>query len=114
MTLGSRIKEKREQLGMTQKQLADKLGVTKSAICNYENGTSSPKEDVLLNIFKVLSVDPNYLYQDSVNVTENSKKKDEIIENIRLFLDNLSDEDLTNLYDYLEFLKWKTSKRKEK
>ena len=99
MSLGSRIKEKREQLGMTQKQLADKLG---------------PKEDVLLNIFKVLSVDPNYLYQDSVNVTENSKKKDEIIENIRLFLDDLSDEDLTNLYDYLEFLKWKTSKRKEK
>ena len=96
MSLGSRIKEKREQLGMTQKQLAD------------------PKEDVLLNIFKVLSVDPNYLYQDSVNVTENSKKKDEIIENIRLFLDDLSDEDLTNLYDYLEFLKWKTSKRKEK
>ena len=48
MSIGSRIKERREQLGMTQRQLADKLGVTKSAICNYENGTSKPKEDVPL------------------------------------------------------------------
>lgn len=112
MSIGSRIKERREQLGMTQRQLADKLGVTKSAICNYENGTSKPKEDVLLNVFKVLSVAPNYIYQDSVDVTEVSKK-DVIMKNIRLFLDDLSDEDLTNLYDYLEFLKWRTAKRKE-
>ena len=112
MSIGSRIKERREQLGMTQRQLADKLGVTKSAICNYENGTSKPKEDVLLNVFKVLSVDPNYIYQDSVDVTEVSKK-DVIMKNIRLFLYYLSDEDLTNLYDYLEFLKWRTAKRKE-
>lgn len=113
MSIGSRIKERREQLGMTQKQLADKLGVTKSAICNYENGTSKPKEDVLLNVFKVLSVDPNYIYQDSVNITA-SPRKEAIMNNIRLFLNDLPDEDLLSLYDYLEFLKWRSANRQEK
>ena len=34
-----------------------------SAISNYENGLSSPKEDVLLKLFDALEVDPNYLFR---------------------------------------------------
>lgn len=65
MTLGKRLKVRREQLNLTQSQLADKLGITKGAVGNYENGVSSPKEEVLLKIFDVLEVEPNYLFQDS-------------------------------------------------
>ena len=48
--------------------MAEKLGITKSAIGNYENGVSSPKWDVLLKIFDVLKVEPNFLYQDSFSL----------------------------------------------
>ncbi len=65
MSLGKRLKDRREQLRMTQSQLADLLGITKGAVGNYENGVSSPKEEVLLKIFDVLKVEPNYLFQDS-------------------------------------------------
>lgn len=68
MSFASRLRQAREQAGLTQLDLAEKLGVTKSAIGNYENGVSSPKWDVLLKIFDVLHVEPNFLYQDSFSL----------------------------------------------
>lgn len=58
------------QAGLTQQAFADKLGVTKNSISNYENGVSSPKWDILLKIFDVLHVDPNFLYQDNFSPIE--------------------------------------------
>ena len=43
MSFGSRLKARREQLGITQIQLAQKLGITKGAVGNYEAEISSPK-----------------------------------------------------------------------
>lgn len=62
----SRIKERREQLGMTQPQLADALGVSKGAIGNYETDANSPKASILYKVFDVLQCDANYIFQDKV------------------------------------------------
>lgn len=70
MSFAVRLKQARENANLTQQELANALGVTKSAIGNYENGVSSPKCDVLLKIFDVLHVEPNFLYQDSFSATE--------------------------------------------
>mgnify|MGYP000104853862 CR=1 FL=1 len=64
MSFASRLRQAREQAGFTQQDLAKKLGVTKNAISNYENGVSSPKWEILVEIFDILHVDPNFLYQD--------------------------------------------------
>lgn len=66
MSLGSRIKERRESLGMTQVQLAELLGVTKGAIGNYETDANSPKASILYKVFEVLHCDANYLFQDEI------------------------------------------------
>lgn len=50
---------------MTRLELADRLGVSLSAVGNYETGISAPKEEVLLRLFDALEVDPNYLYRGS-------------------------------------------------
>lgn len=65
--MGSRIKEARIQKGFTQEYLAKKIGVTKSAIANYENEISTPKIELLYKLFDVLQCDANYLYQDEMN-----------------------------------------------
>lgn len=65
MSFASRLRQAREQTGLTQLELAEKLGITKSAVGNYENGVSCPKWDVLVQIFDVLHVESNFLYQDS-------------------------------------------------
>ena len=51
MGIGKRIKEARERLGMTQNELADLVGVTGSAITNYEKETSHPKEPIMYKFF---------------------------------------------------------------
>lgn len=68
MGIGKRIKEARERLGMTQNELAEIVGVTGSAITNYEKETSHPKEPIMYKLFDALHVDANYLFQDVVNI----------------------------------------------
>ena len=68
MSVGSRIKELREDKEMSRSELADKIGVTIGAVSNYENEVSSPKEPILFKIMEVLGCDANYLFQDSINM----------------------------------------------
>ena len=62
MSLGEQLRRRREELQMSRGELAKRLGVSLSAIGNYETGISAPKEDVLLKMFDALEVDPNYLF----------------------------------------------------
>lgn len=65
MSFGERLRARREELRLTRAELASTLGVSPSAIGNYETGVSFPKEDVMLRLFDSLQVEPNALYQDS-------------------------------------------------
>lgn len=65
MSFGEQVRRRREELNMSRAELAEKLEVSRSAVSNYELGLSAPKEDVLLKLFDVLEVDPNYLYRGS-------------------------------------------------
>ena len=65
MSFGSQLKKRREELGLSRAAFAEQLGVSVSAISNYENGLSFPKEDVMLRMFDCLKTDPNTLFRDS-------------------------------------------------
>ena len=65
MSLGDRIRARREELALSRPQLAERLGVTPSTVSNYEIGVSFPKEEILLRLFDCLEIDPNTLFQDS-------------------------------------------------
>ena len=65
MSFGQRLRERRKELGLSQGELAKALGVSLSAVSNYENGLNAMREDVLLRLFRVLEIEPNYLYQGS-------------------------------------------------
>lgn len=68
MGIGNRIKEARNNLGYTQEELAELLGITKGAVANYENETSHPKEPIMYKLIETLKVDANYLFQDCVKL----------------------------------------------
>lgn len=68
MSVGSRIRELREDKELSRAELADKIGVTIGAVSNYENEVSPPKEPILFKIMEVLECDANYLFQDSINI----------------------------------------------
>ena len=50
------IKEKRERLGISQKELAEKVGISQSFLCDIEQGRSKPSIDTAIKIEQVLNV----------------------------------------------------------
>lgn len=83
MSIGTRIKELRMSLNLTQEELAAKINVTKGAVANYENGISIPKTEIMYKLFSALKCDANYLYQDEMKIEEtvslNIKEKELIM-----------------------------------
>ena len=59
--IGGRIKALRTERHMTQAQLAHRLGVTKSSVSAYENGSRSPSYDILLQLSRVFQVSADIL-----------------------------------------------------
>lgn len=58
---GNTLKTLRLRENMTQAQLAQKLGLTKSVISAYETGLRLPSYDVLIHISKIFKVSTDYL-----------------------------------------------------
>lgn len=65
MNFGDRMQQRREELGLSRTTLAQRLGISQSAVSNYELGISFPKGEVLLRLFDCLETEPNVLFQDS-------------------------------------------------
>lgn len=57
----TRIKEQRESYGMSQTELAGKLGVSKQSVSNWENDNIQPSIEMLIKIAKLFSVTTDYL-----------------------------------------------------
>lgn len=54
--IGEMIKARRMDLGLTQEQLGQKLGVTAQAVSKWEQGVSLPDTSLLPGICRVLSI----------------------------------------------------------
>ena len=62
MHSGDLIKQQRKLKGMTQKQLADAIGVSEPSIRLYELGKRTPGEDVIRRIADALEIRPEALH----------------------------------------------------
>lgn len=56
-----KIREAREQCGLTQAVLADKLGINGVTLSGYETGKHDPKSDTLARIASICGVSVDYL-----------------------------------------------------
>lgn len=77
--IGLRIRKFREANNMTQKQLADKIGVTGSRVSNWEQGIHRPDVDILANICTALNVSPSELLDIHININELSAHEQKLL-----------------------------------
>lgn len=73
MTIGERIREKRKNKNYTLEQLADEIGVTKSTVLKYENGSIAIPSDKIEKIAKALKTTPAYLMGWADNIWNDRK-----------------------------------------
>lgn len=72
--IGKRLKELRNQKGLSQQDLGDAIGVTKVSICGYENGTRLPNLEKLVSLAEELETTTDYLLGREIKIVEGEKK----------------------------------------
>ncbi len=58
---GQKLKTLRKEKGLTQVQLARRIGVTKSVVSAYETSSRYPSYDVLIKFASIFGVSTDYL-----------------------------------------------------
>ncbi len=76
MAIGDKIKEIRENFGLTQAELAAKSSVSRVSIGNYERGTRIPNSSVLKKIADALYTSPDFLLGDNPYFNTDDKTSD--------------------------------------
>lgn len=83
MAFGENLKIAREQRGLTQKQLGEKIGVTGVAIMRYEQNVRVPKPQKLFELAKSLNVNEAWLMGYLPNMERNEVSEiDEAVQNV--------------------------------
>ena len=77
LKIGKFISEKRKSKGMTQAQLAEKLGITDRAVSKWETGKSMPDVSLMLELCSLLGITVNDLLCGEVVSMENYNEKAE-------------------------------------
>jgi len=83
-----KIKELRMNMGLTQKQLAEKVGVVQSMIAMIETGQKNPSFDLAQKIADVFGVDMNEIWGKDYDY-------DDLPADVRILLRNIADGGLT-------------------
>ena len=79
-TLGMMIAELRKQHGMTQLELAEKMGVTDKAVSKWERDLSCPDINSLPNLAEILGVSVDELMQIKKEAEKPTQSVQEIIQ----------------------------------
>ena len=90
MKLSDKIVRLRKSNGMSQEELADKLGVSRQAISRWEMGTAMPDATNILQLSRLFQVTTDYLLNDEYQSDNDLPKVKEVktdgIHQIMIFL----------------------------
>lgn len=90
MDFSDKLKDLRQQAGLTQKQLADQLGVIKSVVSFYERSERTPSPDVLRKLAAVFHVSTDFLLDiDKVKRIDISGLDENDIQLVTMLVDTL-------------------------
>ena len=85
--IGKRLQSIRKKRGLTQKELGEKLGLTREAIASYEAGRSRLMDTILIDLAGILRVSINEILglkrqTDETPISRRWAKRMEIIESL--------------------------------
>ena len=117
--VGLRIHERRKELGLTVQDIADEIGVAKSTIQRYENGTiETVKLPVLEAIARILKINPGYLIGKTDEKAPQPTGREVTFDDFTYAMyeqsRELSDENKQKLLEMAEFFKQQQEKEKRK
>ena len=95
MTFCEKLTDLRRRSGMSQEQLADRLGVTRQSVSKWESGTAMPELVKLISLSDIFGVSVDYLVKDYLEEPESAGGGDDLSAQQAVRLEKKVDE-LTN------------------
>lgn len=89
MEFSERLKKLRKDTGLTQVDVASKLGISQQAYASWERGIKKPTQENLVKLSKILYVSVDYLLGNTEN-----KQTSDVLENIEILF-RMNSEGLT-------------------
>lgn len=78
--VGSRLRIRRKELGLSQQQLADGMGITFQQIQKYERGTNRVASSRLHQLCQMLRVTPQYFFDISAAALDTERESIDLLE----------------------------------
>lgn len=83
--VAKRITQRREQLSLTQTDLAHELDVTPQAVQQWEKGVTSPRGKRLQKLAEILKVEVTYFFENrGISITDSTHRFDSNVEFINI------------------------------
>ena len=81
-TFSEKVRDARLQLGLSQTQLGEAVGISLRAIVSYEKGEKKPRPGTMLKLAKALGVSVKFLSDDTCENPMEDIEKDGYIEEV--------------------------------
>ena len=107
MNIGERIKARRNEIGLTLKEVAEKLGVKDATVQRYESGSiKNMKYETIASLAEILNVSPSWLlgWDDDKPTDNNNCTKSEEEKKLLLMFRNLNEDGKDAALEYIEYL----------
>lgn len=86
--MNERIKTLRKHLGYTQQEFADRIGLKRNTIAQYEIGRNEPIDAVILSICREFNVNENWLRTGEGEMFEQMTEQQKILKYTALLLND--------------------------
>ena len=83
MNIGEAIKKMRASVGLSQKELAERAGISATAVCNIEKGHSFPSKDTIKAICDAMDIPVSWLLFSSITEEDVPEDKKAIFNALR-------------------------------
>ena len=94
--LGDAVKRARGELGLTQREVADKIDIDVRTVLNIENYKGNPKLIVLFPLIRALKIDAREVFNPEM------LRESPALRQLRLLIEECSEEDAATLIPIIE------------
>ena len=126
MLFGEKLRELRQSKGLSQKEVAEKIGINRRSYIAYEQGHSYPRHrEIYDQLAEIFNVDKNYLLNEDEEFiaqarmkygSRGSKQAKEVIKDVTgLFAGGeIEEEDMDNIMRAIQEAYWEAKERNKK
>lgn len=77
-SIGSRIRQKRKELHVSQREMAEALGIAPTYLSEIENGKGNPGPDIFIKLGSIYGMNLQYIFLGEEDISIKIEKKPDI------------------------------------